>query len=248
MNCHRVLLAVSRHFLRALLLLMMMPSLQAATASNGARDLRYMVIFGDIGEGERDQIRRVVLAMENALSDIDEVRTRVEALSWVAAAEVQFNWPDELTISIHPERAIAYWNKSAFINKEGVAFQSTFHSGIDLPHLYGPEAQIDEVMRRYLEIRRALPDFSIEMVEVRARGAVGFELRAGWQVLLGSNDVSERLQRSVVVINRLERMGVEPTNTRIDARYTDGVAINGPIPTTEVLLTTHQNSIEGNKL
>ena len=247
MNC-RALFGVSHYVLRALLLLMMMSSVQAATDSNGAGELRYMVIFGDVGEGERDQIRRVVLAMENALSDIDEVRARVEALSWVAAAEVQFNWPDELTINVHPERAIAYWNESAFINKEGVAFQSTFHAGIDLPHLYGPEAQIDEVMRRYLEIRRALPNFQIEMVEVRARGAVAFELRAGWQVLLGSNDVSERLQRSVVVINRLERMGVEPTNTRIDARYTDGVAINGPIPTTDVLLTTLQNSIEGNKL
>ena len=248
MNCPRVLFGVSHHVLCALLLLLMMPSVQAANDPNRASDLRYMMILGDVGEGERDQIRRVVLSMEDALNDIDEVRAQVEGLSWVAAAEVQFNWPDELTIRVHPERAIAYWNESAFINKEGVAFQSRFHAGIDLPHLYGPEDQVDEVMRRYLEIRRALPDFLIEMVEVRARGAVAFELRAGWQVLLGSNDVSERLQRSVVVINRLERMGVDPTNTRIDARYTDGVAINGPIPTTEVLLTAHQNSIEGNKL
>ena len=248
MNCPRVLFGVSRHVLCALLLLLMMPSVQAANDPNRASDLRYMMILGDVGGGERDQIRRVVLSMEDALNDIDEVRAQVEGLSWVAAAEVQFNWPDELTIRVHPERAIAYWNESAFINKEGIAFQSRFHAGIDLPHLYGPEDQVDEVMRRYLEIRRALPDFLIEMVEVRARGAVAFELRAGWQVLLGSNDVSERLQRSVVVINRLERMGVDPTNTRIDARYTDGVAINGLIPTTEVLLTTHQNSIEGNKL
>ncbi|MCH9785540.1 MAG: cell division protein FtsQ/DivIB, partial [Gammaproteobacteria bacterium] len=231
MNCPRVLFGVSHHVLCALLLLLMMPSVQAANDPNRASDLRYMMILGDVGEGERDQIRRVVLAMEDALNDIDEVRAQVEGLSWVAAAEVQFNWPDELTIRVHPERAIAYWNESAFINKEGIAFQSRFHAGIDLPHLYGPEDQVDEVMRRYLEIRRALPDFLIEMVEVRARGAVAFELRAGWQVLLGSNDVSERLQRSVVVISRLERMGVDPTNTRIDARYTDGVAINGPIPT-----------------
>ena len=190
MICHRVPFGLSRHVLTALMLLIMMPSVQAATEPNGASGLRYMVIAGDVGEGERDQIRRVVLAMEDALSDIDDVRARVEALSWVAAAEVQFNWPDELTISVHPERAIAYWNETAFINKEGVAFQSTFHAGIDLPHLYGPEDQVDEVMRRYLEIRRALPDFLIEMVEVRARGAVAFELRAGWQVLLGSNDIS----------------------------------------------------------
>jgi len=250
MICFRRRPGISDQFLQALLLLLLVLTLsvQAATDRKEADDLRYMVIAGDVGEGERDQIRRVVLAMEHTLSDIDAVRTRVEALSWVAAAEVQFNWPDELTINVHPERAIAYWNETAFINKEGVAFKSTFHAGIDLPHLYGSEDQVDEVMRRYLEIRRALPDFLIEMVEVRARGAVAFELRAGWQVLLGSNDVSERLQRSVVVIERLKRMGVDPTNTRIDARYTDGVAINGSVPTTELLLTTHQNSIEGNKL
>ena len=166
MNCPRVLFGVSHHVLCALLLLLMMPSVQAANDPNRASDLRYMMILGDVGEGERDQIRRVVLAMEDALNDIDEVRAQVEGLSWVAAAEVQFNWPDELTIRVHPERAIAYWNESAFINKEGIAFQSRFHAGIDLPHLYGPEDQVDEVMRRYLEIRRALPDFLIEMVEV----------------------------------------------------------------------------------
>lgn len=248
MTCYGGVFGLSGPVLGALMLIVLSASVQAAADPKGAGNLRYMVIAGDVGEGERDQIRGVVLAMENALTDIDQVRARVEALSWVAAAEVQFNWPDALTISVHPEQAIAYWNETAFINKEGVAFQSTFHAGSDLPHLYGPEDQVDEVMRRYLEIRRALPDFLIEMVEVRARGAVAFELRTGWQVLLGSNDVSERLQRSVVVINRLERMGVDPVNTRIDARYTDGVAINGPIPTTAVLLTTHQNLIEGNKL
>ena len=243
-----VMLGIARPILRGLMWILLMPSMQAASDSKGNTDLRYMVIAGDLGEGERDQVRRVVLAMGDALSDIDQVRSQVEGLSWVAAAEVRFNWPDELTVSVHPERAIAYWNETAFINKEGVAFQSSFHPGIDLPHLYGPEDQVDEVMRRYLEIRRALPDLAIEMVEVRARGAVAFELRTGWQVLLGRSDISERLHRSVVVINRLERMGVNPLNNRIDARYTDGVAIKGPIPTTEVLLTTHQNSIEGNKL
>ena len=139
MICFRRRPGISDQFLQALLLLLLVLTLsvQAATDRKEADDLRYMVIAGDVGEGERDQIRRVVLAMEHTLSDIDAVRTRVEALSWVAAAEVQFNWPDELTINVHPERAIAYWNETAFINKEGVAFKSTFHAGIDLPHLMG---------------------------------------------------------------------------------------------------------------
>ena len=74
MNCPRVLFGVSHHVLCALLLLLMMPSVQAANDPNRASDLRYMMILGDVGEGERDQIRRVVLAMEDALNDIDEVR------------------------------------------------------------------------------------------------------------------------------------------------------------------------------
>ena len=229
-------------------LIVIIPAAFAVPGSKGAADVQFLVILGELGEGERDQIRRVVSSMGETLSDIDEVRYQVEGLSWVSAAEVRFNWPAELTINVHAERAIAYWNDTAFINKEGAKFQSAFHAGIDLPHLYGPDDQVDEVMRRYLEIRRALPELAIEMVEVRARGAVAFELRAGWQVLLGSSDISERLQRSVVVINRLKRMAVDPVKTRIDARYTDGVAINGMVPTTEVLLTKHQNPIEGKKL
>ena len=71
MNCPRVLFGVSRHVLCALLLLMMVPSVQAANDPNRASDLRYMMILGDVGEGERDQIRRVVLSMEDALNDID---------------------------------------------------------------------------------------------------------------------------------------------------------------------------------
>ena len=107
---------------------------------------------------------------------------------------------------------------------------------------------IDEVMRRYLEIRRAMPGRALVEVEVRERGAVAFELEDGWQVLLGSDEISQRLKRAVIVINRLERMGIEPENTKIDARYTDGVAINGPIPTTDQLLTQRENTRKGEEL
>ena len=158
------------------------------------------------------------------------------------------DWPDELIVQVQPELAIAYWNDSGYINQEGDVFHSDFHSGSDLPHLSGPEDDIDEVMRRYLEIRKAMPGRALAEVEVRARGAVAFELEAGWQVLLGSDEISQRLKRAVIVINRLEQMGITAKNAKIDARYTDGVAINGPIPTTDQLLTLRENTIEGEEL
>ena len=84
-----VMLGIARPILRGLMWILLMPSMQAASDSKGNTDLRYMVIAGDLGEGERDQVRRVVLAMGDALSDIDQVRSQVEGLSWVAAAEVR---------------------------------------------------------------------------------------------------------------------------------------------------------------
>jgi len=217
--------------------------------SLGAEDtIRYLVVQGDIEDAQRTDVTNAVLALEGALSNIDQVRNHLTAIDWIANAEVQFNWPDELTVNVFPERAIAYWNDSGFINKEGTTFRSLYHAGEDLPHLFGPDDQVQAVLDRYLEIRRAVLDRAIETVEVRDRGAVAFELRSGWQVLLGSADISQRLQRAVVVMHRLEAMGVDPEHTRIDARYTDGVAINESVPTIEVLMSQHGNSIKGNEL
>ncbi len=216
--------------------------------SVGDSDVRYWVIRGEVNEGQSADVRSKLLSLGAAATDIDRVRETIASLNWVAAAEVTFNWPDELIVQVQPELAIAYWNDSGYINQEGDVFHSDFHSGSDLPHLSGPEDDIDEVMRRYLEIRKAMPGRALAEVEVRARGAVAFELEAGWQVLLGSDEVSQRLKRAVIVINRLEQMGITAKNAKIDARYTDGVAINGPIPTTDQLLTLRENTIEGEEL
>lgn len=211
-------------------------------------EIRYWVIRGEVTEGQSADVRAQLLSLGLAATDIDRVREVITSLDWVAAAEVTFNWPDELIVQVQPEQAIAYWNDSGYINQEGAVFQSNFHGGSDLPHLSGPEDDIDEVMRRYLEIRRAMPGRALAEVEVRARGAVAFELEEGWQVLLGSDEISQRLKRAVIVIDRLERMGIQPGITKIDARYTDGVAINGPIPTTEQLLTQRENPRKGEEL
>jgi cell division septal protein FtsQ len=216
--------------------------------SAGDSQIKFWVIRGEVNEGQSADVRAQLLSLGLAATDIDRVREAITSLNWVAAAEVTFNWPDELIIQVQPEQAIAYWNDSGYINQEGAVFQSNFHGGSDLPHLSGSEDDIDEVMRRYLEIRRAMPGRALVEVEVRERGAVAFELEDGWQVLLGSDEISQRLKRAVIVINRLERMGIEPENTKIDARYTDGVAINGPIPTTDQLLTQRENTRKGEEL
>jgi cell division septal protein FtsQ len=211
-------------------------------------NVRYLVIRGEVNERQNADIRSKLLDLGFEATDIDRVREALESLKWVASAEVTFNWPDELIVRVEPEQAIAYWNDSAFINQEGSVFYSDFHGGLDLPYLSGPEKDLDEVMRRYLEIRRAMPGRALEEVEIRARGALAFELEEGWRVLLGSHDISQRLKRAVIVINRLEQMGIPPNGTKIDARYTDGVAINELIPTTDQLLTQSQNTRKGEEL
>ena len=229
-------------------LLLALVSLLDHTPTSADETIRYLAIEGNIEDRQRAEVTGRLMAIERQLSDIDRVRDRLLSLDWIANAEVRFNWPDALVVQVYPEQAIAYWNDLAFINKEGVAFRSVYHAGVDLPHLFGPEDQIEAVLDQYLSIRKALPERAIESVEVRARGAVAFELRSGWQVLLGSEDINQRLQRAGVVIRRLEAMGVEPDQTRIDARYTDGVAINQSVPTTEALMTLYDNSTKGNEL
>jgi len=143
-----------------------------------------------------------------------------------------------------PEKPIAYWNDQAFINDRGKIFSSDYILGGNLPQLYGQDESVGAVMRYYHEVTRAL--FSsgqrVKTLQVNDRGSVEFELSGGWQVLLGNVEIGQRLQRAFAVMSRLEDMSEKQAMVRLDARYSDGVAINGPILTRDVLFSENQNT------
>ena len=74
----------------------------------------------------------------------------------------------------------------------GATFNSPYLTGFDLPHLHGPPDQFDAVMRTYQQVSQMLSE-RIKALYVLERGSVEFELDNGWTILLGSEDLPDRL-------------------------------------------------------
>ena len=57
----------------------------------------------------------------------------------------------------------------------------------------------------------------IKALYVRERGSVEVELDNGWSILLGREELMDRLSRALAVTDRLKARGVKETQIRIDA-------------------------------
>ena len=73
-------------------------------------------------------------------------------------------------------------------------------------------------MRTYQQVSQMLSAGRIKALYVLERGSVEFELDNGWTILLGSEDLPDRLSRALSVSDRL-MMNVRDSGIRIDARY-----------------------------
>ena len=54
--------------------------------------------------------------------DLDRLRDRVEALPWVARAEVRKQWPDTLLIRVIERKAVARWGEDRLLSADGEIF------------------------------------------------------------------------------------------------------------------------------
>jgi len=216
----------------------------------GDGDIQFLVISGDLTEQQKQAVKVMLVKTGDSLADIVKVKRDLENSDWIATTDVTYRWPDELYLEVMPEKPIAYWNDQAFINDHGKVFSSEYIIAGNLPQLYGQNEAVGEVMRYYHEVTRALSstDQTVKTLRVNGRGSVEFELSDGWRILLGNVEVGQRLQRAFKVMSRLKNMSERQAMVQIDARYSDGVAINGSILTRDTLISVNQNINASNEL
>jgi cell division protein FtsQ len=200
-----------------------------------AYETRYISVTGNISAQQRSEIFVWLsdFAAENA--DIENIKKELEAKSWVAHAAVERHWPDGLVISIEPEIAIALWNDDAFINDRGKVFSSEYVSAYNLSkrvgpltQLYGPAGREMEVMQQYQRLNNALlkEGRSIDILRLNSRGGWVFVNDMGIEVLLGKDELMERIQRLLKVAGHVDLNGKLDEVRSIDARYSNGVAVS----------------------
>jgi len=191
--------------------------------------IRWLDVAGDFKRASASQVRAAV-ADEAARGffavDLASVRGRVEALPWVARAEVSRQWPDALMIDITEHRPVARWNEDRLFSHRGELFSvSGSESMQGLVKLRGPESRSEEVLERWRFMRRRLGSVGrdVARLSVDERGAWTVVLDDKVTLVLGREQMDQRLARYIGAQAALADL--ERPIKLIDMRYTNGLAV-----------------------
>ncbi|MEM7053575.1 MAG: cell division protein FtsQ/DivIB [Pseudomonadota bacterium] len=190
--------------------------------------IRWLEVAGELDRTTAEQVRAAVAAeASNGFFAVntDHARDAVIRLPWVASASIRKRWPDALEIDVIEHRVIARWNQTGLLSTTGEVFDVAGTAGMQgLTHLYGPELRREDVFETWQQLRRQLAAAGLEirLLELDPRGAWSLELDSGQQLLLGREQVEQRLQRFLAVHRQLAGM---QDVARIDLRYPNGLSV-----------------------
>jgi cell division protein FtsQ len=167
------------------------------------------------------------LGVDLVALDIDGLYEAVHALPWVTQAKIRRRWPDGVWVRVAEREAIARWGEAELISPTGEVFAvpvETIPEG--LVRLYGPQGTERELLAAYASTRRMLAtvDVEIDSLWIDPRGAWHLRVNNGLELLLGRQELNQRVLRFVdVVLGSLAPRLIEAQY--IDLRYGNGFAV-----------------------
>lgn len=165
-------------------------------------------------------------------TDLARVKAEVETRPWVESAAVSRAWPDRLQVEIREKQPLAYWNEGQLISLSGRVFQPDNPEVAGrLPRLSGPDERVREVVTTAREMAEKLAQQGIGFagLQLEDRGAWTLILSNGIEVALGRDQVGERFERFMTVYQGQLAARAHEVK-RVDARYTNGVAVRWKAP------------------
>nr|MBF0682856.1 cell division protein FtsQ/DivIB [Pseudomonas sp.] len=159
--------------------------------------------------------------------DLEALRHDLEQMPWIAHVEVRRIWPDQVMVRLDEQLPIARWGDEALLNNAGQAFAPNDLAEYEhLPQLYGPKRAQLRVMQQYQLLSQMLRPlgFSIARLELRARGSWFLTTSQGIELLLGRDQVIEKMRRFTAIYQQ-ELVQESENIARIDLRYANGLAV-----------------------
>lgn len=159
--------------------------------------------------------------------NVDKLRKMLLRDPWIANVSIRRVFPKSLIIQISEQQAIARWGDNAILNANGKIFTPPINTiPTNLPMLYGPQDEIDQVWSMYQNINKKLVPLNLKITELglNARHAWRMVLNTGTQVVLGRMNVDKRIARFVTIYPKI--IAGKPAPKSIDLRYNNGLAIN----------------------
>ena len=154
------------------------------------------------------------------------IKKKLEQMPWVYSAQIARRWPAEIVITVTEQVPIARWNSDFLINQYGEAFAREDKVVVNIPKLHSKAASVDELMNNFLLFSSVLKTRGLIINELKQdeRGSWQVELGNQMSIKLGSDMLSEKMQRFVVLYDHtLSKQAGRVEN--VDMRYSNGAAV-----------------------
>jgi cell division protein FtsQ len=192
--------------------------------------IRRLVVQGRFEQVDEAAVRAAVAPRVRAgffAVELDAVKAAIEALPWVERAEVRKHWPDRIDVRVEERVPIAFWGEERLLSSQGDVFAADLtRVSNDLPRLEGPDARAGEVWERHRVARERLAEigFDIRATRMNPRGAWSVATADGAEIVLGREQLAQRLHRFIAAMQRLP---VEDRGriARADLRYANGFSV-----------------------
>jgi cell division protein FtsQ len=158
--------------------------------------------------------------------DVAAVTRALDALPWVRHVEVRRVWPDTLHVTVTEQVALARWRDQALVNVDGELFYPDTKSfPANLVELNGPEGTVAQMAEQFHRFNETLKQGELAMrrINLSERRAWEVELNNSTVIVLGRDDMAQRLERFVRFYPQLLARATEVR--RVDMRYTNGFAV-----------------------
>jgi cell division protein FtsQ len=159
--------------------------------------------------------------------DIEQLQDKIKEQAWVRSVAVGRDWPSTLRIEVEEEVPVARWGERGLLNHQGDIFWPELKEQYRfLPRLSGPAPDTERVMSQFHDLNQMFRSTGLSVVglDLEARGAWTLELDNDIKVVVGRENINERLQR-FLELYRLRLADKSAEIEQIDIRYTHGVAV-----------------------
>ncbi|HEY8887398.1 MAG TPA: cell division protein FtsQ/DivIB [Gallionella sp.] len=158
--------------------------------------------------------------------DIKQLRQFLEKLPWVRGVNIRREFPSRLAVQLEEHQALARWNNSALVNRQGEVFAA--ESEQVLPGFIGPDGAAAEVTQYYIQFDQQLAglNLQVDQIVLTPRHAWQLHLSNGMVLELGREDMQQRLARFVKVYP-YSLAAVQQRVKYVDLRYRNGFAVGG---------------------
>lgn len=194
------------------------------------RPIGQVTVRGDLSAHNQQLLENLVAQFLYAgfiQVDIKALQLAIAELAWVEQVQVSRVWPASLLIEVNEHKPVAKWGDDALLNIQAKVFaRQGMRNFSSLPQLSGPQdsqARVMEQYRRLSQILRPL-GYTIAQLQMRERGSWFVTTQGGLELLLGREEVMEKMRR-FVTIHEAELKHQMDQVARIDLRYSNGLAV-----------------------